>query len=315
MKILLTGATGFIGKAVCAELLFRKYSVIPVVRSLPSCPESFSGSCIVQNMDKNTNWTEALSGVDIVIHLASRVHVMHEKSQNAMHEYREINTEGTLNLARQAVEAGVKRFVFLSTIKVNGESSLEGQPFRAEDHPHPTDPYAISKHMAEQGLLELSASTELEVVIIRPPLVYGPGVKGNFAAMLKWIRWGLVLPLGAIHNKRSLIALENLVDFIILCADKEKSPQAKNQTFLISDGESVSTTLLLRKVARAANKKARLISCPVGWLQWFGRLLGKSAVLDRLTGSLEVDSTKATTLLGWKPIMTMDEQLEKMAKS
>jgi nucleoside-diphosphate-sugar epimerase len=221
--------------------------------------------------------------------------------------------KGTLNLARQAAAYGVKRFVFLSSVKVNGECTLNGCAFRAADIPAPEDAYGISKLEAEQGLMDLARETGMEVVIIRPPLVYGPGVKGNFASLVRWVRKGIPLPLGVVHNKRSLVALENLVDFIALCADPERSKLAANEVFLISDGEDVSTNGLLRKVANAYSVAPRLMPIPVLWIRTVARLLGKRAVADRLLGSLVVDSSKAWDLLGWKPVVSMDEQLKNMA--
>jgi nucleoside-diphosphate-sugar epimerase len=202
--------------------------------------------------------------------------------------------------------------VYLSSIKVNGENNSAGRPFKADDTPAPKDFYGVSKYDAEHLLRQIAAETGMEVVIIRPPLVYGPGVKGNFASLVRCIRRGIPLPLGALHNKRSLVALENLVDFVALCADPSRSPRAANEVFLISDGEDVSTTELLRKVAHVYHIAPRLVPIPVSWIQTVGRLLGKGDLADRLTGSLVVDSSKSEDLLGWKPVVSMDEQLKKM---
>jgi nucleoside-diphosphate-sugar epimerase len=239
---------------------------------------------------------------------------MKDKTVDPLAEYRMVNVAGTLALARQAAEAGVRRFVFISSIKVNGELTLSGRSFLPDDTPAPEDAYAISKLEAERGLMAISRDTGIEIVIIRPPLVYGPGVKGNFAAMIRWIRRGVPLPLGAVHNRRSLVALANLVDFIVLCADRERSPRAANEVFLIADGEDVSTTELLRKVARAYGGKPRLLPVPARWMRFAAGLLGKGAVADRLLGSLVVDSLKARDLLGWRPVISMNEQLQKMAQ-
>lgn len=309
MKVLVTGAAGFIGRGLCDTLAFRGLVVVPTVRKAPVGYEIAVG-----DIGQDTDWRGALATrPEVVIHLAARVHVMKDDKADPLEYYRAVNVEGSLNLARQAAEVGVKRFVYLSSIKVNGESSSAGQPLKADDTPAPEDPYGISKHEAEQMLRQIATETGMEVVIIRPPVVYGPGVKGNFALLVSWIRKCIPLPLGAVHNKRSLLALENLVDFIALCAEPERSPRAANEVFLISDGEDVSTTELLRKVANAYNVTPRLLPIPVLWIQATARLLGKRAVADRLFGSLVVDSSKSRDLVGWKPVVSMDEQLKKMA--
>ena len=260
-------------------------------------------------------WPE-LEGASAVVHLAARAHVMREKLTDqlaSLSAYRRINVQGTANLALQAAQAGVKRFVFISSVKVNGETTLPGQPFTPADTSAPQDAYGLSKHEAEQALWQVARDTGMEVVIIRPPLVYGPGVKGNFARMVQWVRQGVPLPLGAVHNRRSLVALDNLVDFIALCASPERSPQAANQTFLVSDGDDVSTTELLRRVAHAYGVPPRLSPVPMGLMQGAARLLGKAAVADRLLGCLQVDASKAHNLLGWLPPTTMQAQLRQMA--
>jgi nucleoside-diphosphate-sugar epimerase len=239
--------------------------------------------------------------------------MMHEKLANPLAEYRRVNVQGTENLARQAVQAGVRRFVFISSVKVNGEATSPGQPFTPADAPAPQDAYGQSKHEAERALWQVALDTGMEVVVIRPPLVYGPGVKGNFAQMVQWVRRGVPLPLGALDNRRSLVALDNLVGFIALCADPARSPQAANQTFLVADGDDVSTPEMLRRVAHAYGVRARLLPVPVGLMRGAARLLGQAAVADRLFGSLQVDASKARTLLGWTPEVTMQAQLRKMA--
>jgi nucleoside-diphosphate-sugar epimerase len=238
---------------------------------------------------------------------------MSDQSSNPIMEYRRVNVEGLMNFARQAAEVGIQRFIFLSSIKVNGEQTGLGKSFTSNETHIPEDPYGLSKYEAEQGLLKLANETDMEVVIIRPPLVYGPGVKANFASLIKLVKKGLPLPLGAVNNKRSLIAIDNLVDFISLCADRERSPKAANQVFVISDDEDVSTTELLRKIAKAYDKKQWLISVPVALMKFAAKLLGKSDQVDRVFGNLQIDCTKAKDLLGWKPVITMDEQLKKMA--
>lgn len=302
--ILITGSTGFVGRSLCARLLAEGRDIRCAVRE----PSSLANSVVVGDIGPEADWELALNGVDTVIHLAARVHIMKDDSNDPLAAFRRINVAGTLNLARQAAAAGVKRLIFLSTVKVNGEETVSGHSFSEEDTPHPQDPYGISKYEAELGLRHLAEETGLEVVIIRPPLVYGPGVKGNFAGMMRWIGKGIPLPLGAIHNQRSLVALDNLVDFIITCIDH---PAAVNQTFLVADGEDLSTTELLRRVGLAMGKPARLIPVPVGLLKFGAALLGKQAVAKRLCGNLQVDISKARGLLGWKPVVSVDDALKK----
>ena len=226
---------------------------------------------------------DAFSGVDVVVHAAARVHMMQDRSANPLAEFRKLNRDVTLALAALAANKGVKRFVFLSSIGVNGNNNVK--PFSEKDRPNPQEPYAISKYEAEQGLLALAKKTSMEVVIIRPPLVYGPNAPGNFGSLVNWLRRGVPLPLGAINNKRSFVALDNLVSFIALCADRTRSPKAANQVFLISDGEDVSTTQLLRKVADALGKKRWQLPVPVGLMSFAARLIGKGDVANRLFGS------------------------------
>jgi nucleoside-diphosphate-sugar epimerase len=305
MKILITGANGFLGKSITKELEKLPIKIISVTRSISN--DSFA----VGEINENTNWTDVLTVCDVVVHLAARVHQMHDDSLDPLSDFRRVNTEGTLNLARQAMSSGVERFVFISSIKVNGEES--DFPYSEMSEPNPSDAYAISKWEAEQGLNELCLDGGMEVVIIRPPLIYGPGVKANFASMIKWVQRGIPLPFGAIHNKRSMVAVENLVDFILLCADRSKSPKAANETFLISDGVDVSTTELLNNVRAAYGIKMPLISIPDSWLKFALILLGKSNLSSRLLGSLTVDISKARNLLGWEPKIDMLNQLRKMA--
>ena len=252
---------------------------------------------------------DAFAGVDVVVHAAARAHMMQDRSANPLAEFRKFNRDVTLALAALAADKGIKRFVFLSSIGVNGNNNTK--PFSENDKPNPQEPYAISKYEAEQGLLALAKKTGMEVVIIRPPLVYGPNAPGNFGSLVNWLRRGVPLPLGAIHNKRSFVALDSLVSFIALCADRSQAPKAANQVFLISDGEDVSTTQLLRRVADALGKKPRLLPVPVDLMRLAARLIGKGDVANRLFGSLQVDSSKARDLLGWQPVITMAEQLHK----
>lgn len=262
----------------------------------------------VGGLTADVNWGHALAGVEVIVHLAARVHVMHDTEADPLTAFRAVNVEGTLNLARQAAAAGVKRFVFISSVKVNGESTLSGRAFTEIDVPNPQDAYGQSKHEAEQGLRQLAADTGMEVVIIRPPLVYGPGVKANFAALMRAVQRGWPLPLGAVHNRRSLVALDNLVDFIVTCVTH---PQAANQTFLVSDGQDLSTTELVRGMAQAAGVPAHLLLVPVWALQAGATLLGKGDAVQRLCGNLQVDIAKARLLLGWVPPVSVEEGLRR----
>lgn len=309
--ILVTGAAGFVGQAACRGLLTAGEEVRAVVRfdadPLPAGVEH----CIIGDIGTGTDWRSALTGVDVFVHLAARVHVMREQASDPLAEFRRVNVGGTLNLARQAAQAGVRRFIFLSSIKVNGEETKTWHPFTEDDRPGPLDAYAISKHEAEQGLRAIARQTGMEVVIIRPPLVYGPGVKGNFLTMLRWLEKGLPLPLGSIQNKRSLLALDNLVDFIMVCLDH---PATANQTFLVADGEDLSTTELLRRTSVALGRPARLLPIPHAIMQSGLKLMGKGDLAQRLCGSLQVDISKARTLLGWKPPISVDEGLRRTAQ-
>ncbi len=303
-KILVTGASGFVGSRLCEVVAHDGWSVRRAVRHFSGTQDE-----VVAELRDDTDWSEALKNIDVVIHLAARVHVMNDDAIDPLSEFRAVNTSATLCFAKQAVESGVKRFIFLSSIKVNGEFTQSGLAFKPDDGFIPTDPYGLSKYEAEQGLLELAEQTDMEVVIIRPPLVYGPGVKANFASMVKWVNRGVPFPFGAVYNKRSLIALDNLVSFIVHCIDH---PKAANEVFLVSDGEDVSMSELLRKVAKVFGKKLRLIPIPVCLMIFLAKLIGKGDVASRLFGSLQVDSSKARDLLGWKPVITMDKQLKKI---
>ena len=310
-RVLVTGACGFIGQAVSADLRLRGYKVTGALRQRDAIRELAEIDYVgVGDMDETTDWSRVVMGVDCIVHLAARVHFMTDIVQDPVAEFRRINVDLTLNLARQAAAAGVRRFVFVSSVKVNGENTAFGQPFTAEDTPRPIDSYAVSKLEAEKLLRQLAESTSMEVVIIRPPLVYGPGVKANFAAMIRWLKRGVPLPLGAINNQRSLVAIENVVDLIVSCLTH---PAAANQTFLVSDGEDVSTTELLRRMGQALGCPARLVPVPIGWLQLAASVVGKPEVARRLCGSLQVDISKTRQMLGWSPPLTVDQGLEKAA--
>ncbi len=305
--ILVTGATGFVGGQLIRRLADQPSILVRgAVRATPAGDQP--GLIAVGEINGDTDWSEALQGQRVVVHTAARAHIMDDTAADPLTEFRSVNVAGTLNLARQAAAAGVGRFVFISSIKVNGEQTPSDACFMADDAPVPEDPYGISKWEAEQGLRELASETGMDVVIIRPPLVYGPGVKGNFASMIKLVGRGLPLPLGAVHNKRSLVALDNLVDLIITCIDH---PGAANETFLVSDGEDLSTTQLLQGVAEAMGKPSRLIPVHVSLLQFGATLLGKKAVAQRLLGSLQVDISHTQKCLNWTPPLTVKQGLQR----
>ena len=312
MTILITGASGFVGSAVLRHFQKQTALVRPVFRSAASAHNAAvnpKNAAVVSGLTADTDWSAALKNIKVVVHCAARVHVMQETAENPLAAFRSVNVEGTLNLARQAAAAGVERFIFISSIKVNGEATVLDRPFKADDQPSPEDAYGISKAEAEVGLRSIAAQTGMELVIIRPPLVYGQGVKGNFASMLRWVAQGWPLPLaGATQNRRSLVALDNLVDLIATCV---QHPRAAGQVFLVSDGEDVSIAELLRRIAQAQGKRARLLWIPVGFIKWAAHLLGKDAVVQRLVGSLQVDIAKNRTLLGWHPPLNLDEGLRR----
>lgn len=308
--ILVTGASGFVGGQLMTRLADQpSVAVWGAVRA--ERESGHSGFVSVGEINGDTDWSEALPGQRVIVHTAARAHIMDDKAADPLTEFRKVNVAGTLNLARQAASAGVERFVFLSSIKVNGEQTRPGQRFNPDDQPAPEDPYGMSKWEAELGLRKVAQESGMEVVIIRPPLVYGPGVKGNFASMQRLVARGLPLPLGAIHNKRSLVALDNLIDLIITCVDH---PAAANQVFLVSDGEDLSTSELLRRVGSAMGRPARLLPVPSALMYLGATILGKKAIAQRLLGSLQVDITKARDLLDWDPPISVDEGLRRCLK-
>jgi nucleoside-diphosphate-sugar epimerase len=316
-----TGANGFVGRVLVSRLVHDGIPVTAFVRDPDIIPCSVGMNVReFPDLDRSSDFSDVTNDINVLIHCAARVHVMNDSSTDPLSVFLNANFEATVNLARSAAKSGVARFIFISSIKVNGEATKIGEPFTEQCPPTTQDPYGLSKFRAEKELMKIGQQTGMEVVIIRPALVYGPGVKGNMSRLIKWMGKPVPLPFGAIHNQRSLVALDNLVSFISLCADREKSPQAANQVFLISDGEDVSTTQLLRKVGQALNLQspsgieAWLVPVPVSAMTFFAKLLGKGDMANRLFGSLQVDSSKARDLLGWEPVITMDEQLAKMAK-
>lgn len=309
-RILLTGSSGFVGSVLAASLESLPHCVISkIVRKRSN--SSDTSHIEIGNIDAKADFSEALVCVTVVVHCAARAHIMNDTSTDPLQAYRQINVDGTRNLAEQAAAAGVKRFIYLSSIKVNGEATTE-TPFTAQNSAHYEDAYGQSKFEAEQALWEISQRTGLEVVIIRPPLVYGPGVKGNFASLVKLVKKGMPLPLGAVNNQRSLVALDNLVDLIITCIDH---PAAANQTFLVSDDDDVSTTKLLRRMAQAFGKQQLLLPLPKWIMALPAKLVGKQGAVDRLFGSLQVDISHTKETLGWHPPVTMQQQLRKIADS
>jgi nucleoside-diphosphate-sugar epimerase len=311
-KLLLTGATGFIGRALLKKLLAE--SVLTpraAVRAIDASLPAGVDQVVVGDISAQTDWGAALAGVDFIVHAAARAHVLDETENDPLTRYRQVNVDGTLNLARQAAAANVKRLVFISSIKVNGESTPPGRPFKAEDLPNPEDAYGISKWEAEIGLKQLSDETGVEIVVIRPPLVYGPGVKANFQRMMRWVSRGIPLPLAGIENKRSLLALDNLIDLIVICIEH---PSAANQILLAADGEDLSTTELLRLIGEALGSPARLFPVPSSLLSFTAALLGKQAVAERLLGSLQVDISRTCELLQWKPPVSLGQGLCKAAR-
>lgn len=311
MNYLVTGPNGFVGKPLCAELLRRGQSVRAAVRAADA-PTGKTEPAAIGQIDGATDWATALRGVDAVIHLAARVHVMSDAAADPLAEFLKVNLHGTVNLARQAARAGVKRLVYVSSIKVNGEATRNGQKFSETDPPAPQDPYAVSKWEAEQALQRIARETGLEVVIVRPPLVYGPGVKGNFAQMMEVVARRIPLPFAAVRNSRSLIYVGNLADALIACATH---PAAAGQTYLVCDGEDISTSNLLRQLADGMGVPSRLFPCPAALLRLAGKLAGKPRQMERLLDSLQVDDSKFRRELGWRPPFSLDQGLRTAGRS
>lgn len=308
-KLAVTGANGFVGRALCLEAVNRGFVVRGITRShciLPPGVENIA----VGNVDGNTLWSDALVDCDVIIHLAARVHIMHDKSRDPLAEFRKVNTAGTIRLAQCAVASGVRRLVNVSSIGVNGPSTEGNLEFTDQDTPDPHNPYSVSKWEAEQALRAIHLQGALEVVTVRPPLIYGPGVGGNFLRLLGAVRRGIPLPLGATKNFRDLLYVGNLVDFLLVCASHSAAP---GHTYLVSDGTPVSTHALLRGLARALGVPSRLFPVPPYLLQMVGNLTGSTAEFERLLSSLRVDGSKVCRDLGWYPPFTLRQGLQATA--
>lgn len=315
--ILLTGATGFVGGTVLKLLMqqpdvairtYGRRAPVGVNAGRAADTRAKVINNVTGEISAAADYALALADVDVVIHCAAQAHVMNNSVNNVVGIYRDINVDGTLHLARHAITAGVKRFIFISSIKVNGESTIYSQPFTHDCAAAPEDAYGCSKQAAEDGLRQLVANSGMDLVIIRPPLVYGPGVKGNFSSLLAIAKKNLPLPLGAINNQRSMVALANLAHLIITCI---RHPQAANQTFLVSDDDDISTTQLLEMMTRAAGKSPRLLPVPMRWLRLLGRVTGKQAVIERLCGNLQVDISHTKHTLGWQPPISVAEGIQR----
>ena len=307
MKVLVTGALGFVGRNLKEHLDAYGHETIGLDKA--ASEEEVSKNIFRADILKS-DLANFLCDTDVVIHLAGRVHIMRETSSDPLSEYREINVDGTIRLANAAIKAGVKRFIYLSSAKVNGETSLPNKPFKEEDQPNPSDPYSVSKFEAEVYLRSLFKGSDMDVIIIRPPLVYGPGVKANFAELIKWIERGFPIPFGCVKsNKRSFVSVTNLVDFICVCLNHRK---ASNEIFFVSDDEDISTAELVERLAKAMQKPAKLLPVPVGLLKCGAMMINKRQYISRLLDSLQVDITKAKSLLGWKPPQNLDEGLRQI---
>ncbi len=310
MQTLITGSTGFVGRALIKSLNQKGISSLCVIRDNKYIND-FERTFEISDLSDNNNWSPILTDIDVIIHCAARVHVMNDKASNPLEEFRNVNTRATLNLAKQASNSGVKRFVFISSIKVGGEISQVGNPLTEDSEYVPSDPFGLSKYEAEKQLLELAERSEMEVVIIRPTLIYGPGVKANFETMMKWASKPIPLPFGAINNKRSLVSIDNLISFIEVCLTH---PNAKNEIFYVNDGNDLSTSELLRKLYKSFTNKTPLIPIPMNLINLLFKLIGKSNYSSRLLCSLQVDISKAKILLNWTPPYSVDESIDKTVK-
>lgn len=301
-KLLVTGASGFVGAALCQALLARNVLFVPCVRKSPATILPGPATFETGDLSAPVDWTPALAGCSTVVHLAARVHMMNEHAANPDEAYRAMNVDATMRLAEQAAGQGVRRFIYVSSVKVNGERTM-GQPFRADDPPAPEDAYGRSKMAAEMALQAWAARTGTELVIVRPPLVYGPGVRANFLRLMQLVKSGVPLPLGSIRNRRSMVALRNLVDFLLLCASH---PGAAGATWMVSDNRDLSLPELITLIATAMGRPARLLPVPPGLLSAGVGLLGRRAAAGRLLDSLQVDVSPALDQLGWKPPLDVE---------
>jgi nucleoside-diphosphate-sugar epimerase len=317
MKILITGSTGFIGSALVSRLIEDGFTINCAVRNevcvAPDRDQKKRLKIIkVGDLRLSVDWKNATEGVETIVHLAARAHNLNKDDNNSLSDYYKINVEASLKLARQAASVGVRRFIYMSSIKVNGESTAMGRPFTPLDIPMPQDAYGRSKHQAEMGLIKIAAETGMEVVIIRSPLVYGPGVKGNFLTMVRYLSQALPIPLGSVSNLRSLISLDNLVNLIVKCI---LHPAAANQVFLVSDGEDISTPSLIKRLGGALGARVCLISVPIPLLYLIASIFGYLPMIKRLCSNLQLDSSKTKELLNWTPLISVDEGLRLVAQS
>ena len=309
MTLVVTGASGFVGTHLCQALQQRGMAYRAVVRSATG-PKPHT--VCLPSIDAHTDWTQVVQGASAVVHLAARVHQVVDSSADPLQAFRATNLHSTVQLARSAQQMGVRRFIFVSTVKVMGEQTAPGRPFRASDPAQPQDAYATSKYEAEQELKALTAGSTMELVIVRPPLVYGPGVRANFASLVRAVARGLPLPLGRVHNQRSLVGIDNLVDLLLLCTHH---PRAVGQTLLVSDGHDVSTAELVQQIAAALGRPARLLPVPVSWLRLAGRLTGREAAIQRLCSSLQVEISATCQQLGWTPPVSVAEGMRRAVVS
>lgn len=310
MLVTVTGSNGFVGSALCRALTSAGHFVRAASRKIPTTIDRQNVEHIeIGEMNSKTEWSLALAGVDCVIHCAARAHVMSDVAEYPLSAYRSVNVDGSRRLAEQAADSGVQRLVYISSIKVNGEKTISGSPFSTYDSPAPVDPYSLSKWEAERALWEVASRTGLEIVIVRPPLIYGPGVKGNLARLLRLIRLGMPLPFATLRNRRSLIGLDNLLDFLIRCVEL---PAAKDQTFLVCDGEDLSTADLVRHMATAAGCPTKLVPVPLFMLRYGATILNKKAEIERLVESLEIDNRHSCERLKWTPAVNVPEGIRRM---